>query len=249
MPPTRATRAACQRRGGCLRVYHYHVRKAGGTSINQMFLALSGLAGVSAYQRLVRAPRHRLLAGGRTFVGWNKQLIEQGRFDYAFSHLPAHRLRLPPGTFTITCLRDPVSRVVSHYRMLLEARASADPPSWFADEADWLGDSLGDFIKRLPPEHLLNQLYMFSAGFDVEEAADNIRSCGFHWRTEAFTAGALRLRQRLGWPIEPVHTRRSSVAVDITRAERSRLRRLLEPEYQLLAALSACPARAQLVSA
>jgi hypothetical protein len=52
------------------------------------------------------------------------ELIATGDYFFASSHDPAYRLQVPPGTYTVTILRDPLSRVISYYSYLLWARAN-----------------------------------------------------------------------------------------------------------------------------
>ena len=75
---------------GCKRVYHFHVRKTAGTSLNSAFWALGGfdLGAIS--------DRQAVEGNGLRFVRGNRRLIEEGDYFFANSHLPAHELRLPP---------------------------------------------------------------------------------------------------------------------------------------------------------
>jgi hypothetical protein len=85
-----------------------------------MFLSLSGCNPASLYNQLATARGYRLLNGGMIYVGWDVDRINKGNYFYGFSHIPLHKLDLPEGTFTITCFRDPVKRVVSHYSWSIE---------------------------------------------------------------------------------------------------------------------------------
>ena len=217
------------------RIYFYHVRKAGGTSINHMFLG-----GKPVYSRLSKTHHYRMLNNDRVFVGWNQRIIEQGYYFYAFSHIPAHQLTLPPDTFTFTCLRDPARRVVSHYKMLLEtAHGLAPEHESFTEESTWMGENFGDFLDRIPREHLLNQLYMFSPSFDPDEAYDRITNCAHWFLTEQFEAGIATLSEKLGLDLKPLHTRRTSIDPQLTTADHARLREVLAPEYVLYERLQA----------
>lgn len=131
------------------RIYNCHIRKTGGTSLNRMFLGANGGDGRDAYQYLVSAPQNRIIRE-KVIVGWNKKLIEEGVYFYAFSHIPFHQLDLPSGTYKLVCFRDPVKRVISHYTMLLEESFKENPSPWFYREKGWLGDSFEDFIDILP---------------------------------------------------------------------------------------------------
>ena len=100
---------------GYKRIYFVHIRKTGGTSFNHMFLSLSGEDSKSLYSQLCRTRENRILSNGLIYVGWNTRHINKGNYFYGFSHTPLHKLDLPNETFTVSCFRDPVRRVVSHY--------------------------------------------------------------------------------------------------------------------------------------
>jgi hypothetical protein len=222
---------------GFRRVYLVHIRKTGGTSLNHMLLSLGQPDHRSLYLELAAARGHRLERGGKVFVGWNVRLINRGDYFYAFSHAPLHAVRLPEDTFTVASLRDPVRRVVSHYRMLMEyARNRSDHPC-MRTEGAWLGSSFRDFVRAVPKEHLLRQLYTFSASFDVDEAAERAAGLSHRIFVEDFDDGVRVMNERTGLSLEPVHLRKTTVPVDVRRDEMEELRERLAPEYDFLEAL------------
>ncbi len=221
------------------RIYLYHVQKTGGTSLNHIFLSLGGEDSRAVYDRLGKENgRRRTVSGGKIYVGWDKRLIERGHYFYAFSHLPKYRLNLPAKTFTITCLRDPKQRVLSQYKEYLAFRINniQHADRVFSDK--WLGSSFGDFLKNIPKETLLQQLYMFSHNFDVAEAVESILSCSFFFRTEQFDAGCAELSKKLVIPFQPIHLRKAPIEVDIPERDLKCLESAVEPEYRLLEALN-----------
>jgi hypothetical protein len=102
---------------GYERIYHYHVRKTAGTSLDTAFWALGGpeLAALASSEAVRGA---RTGANGLTFVRHDTRLIAAGDYFYASSHEPAHQVKVPPGTYTVTILRDPAARAISYYRYL-----------------------------------------------------------------------------------------------------------------------------------
>lgn len=240
---------------GYKRIYHYHIRKTGGTSLNQMFLALSGQRGEVLYETLgdrvyeekpveslnnrPRSPNRPVVVNDKVFVGWNKRLIEQGYYFYAFSHLPAHELKLPDRTFTVTCLREPVSRMVSLYNMLTYYHDNKFPHPGMVEQSRWLGNSFSDFLLRVPRRELFGQLHMFSKTLSLDEALENIIKCSHYFFAEDFLMGVQQLSEKLNLPLQPIHVRKTSQRAPITPAEMERLRSIVEPEVKLYERLRA----------
>ena len=198
-----------------------------------MFLALGGERGEEVYTRLLESRNHIQISGPRVYVGWDKYLIEKGVYFFAFSHLPAHRLRLPTQTFTVTCLRDPVQRILSHYRMLLEYKLNKVPHPCMKVEGKWLGDGIDAFIRNVPDEHLLNQVFMFSKSIDPVEALDRIMSCDHVIFTEDFANGVEKLGDKLHLGLKPIHTRKTDITVDIKEHHLDALQERLKPEVDM----------------
>jgi len=224
---------------GKRRIYHYHIRKTGGSSLNYMFLALAGEDPEKAYARLAKKENHRLVTGKRVYVGWNVSLIEGGNFFYAFSHTPAHKMSLPKNTFTLTCFRDPVRRVISLYNMLRFYRENDIAHPCMRVQGKWLGKNFGTFIRKVPQNHLSRQLFMFSKNFNVEEALENIEKVDYFFFTENFENGVAELNRRLQLPLTPLHIKKAKTAYEILDSEKNELRELLSQEYEMIERLKA----------
>ncbi len=167
------------------RIYHFHIRKSAGTSINAAFWRLGG-------KSLADAGRDSLMvAGDYVFVRHNRDLIKAGNYHYANSHAPYWEFRLPENTFTFTVFRDPVQRLISQYRYYHfnvhhpDAHLLDPMNSNVIRFKDWLGNSFGDFLDLFPRKYLQNQLFMFSEKLDINEALENVRklSC-FYFNDE-----------------------------------------------------------------
>ncbi len=228
--------------GGARRVYLYHVRKTAGTALATAFMALGGEDPAAVYARLGPRP-HVTRSGDRVYATYEAAVLRRGDYFFGWSHQPWWHLDLPGRTFTVTVLRDPVERVVSLYRYLADPASDAGLPfpAPGSDRA-WAADGFGPFLDRLPPGTLCNQLYTFSRDLEPGEAAERIRATSLWFFTADFAAGLAELGRRLDLPLVPHRARVSTPSGDgPTAAERARLRRALEPEYELLARLRARP--------
>jgi len=225
------------------RVYHFHVRKTAGTSLNAAFWALGGLD----LQEV--AGEQEIEGNGLRYVRGNRQLIEAGDYFFANSHRPAHALRLPPATYTITILRDPAARVVSYYRYLLWARANrrAKEAEPFIEEvvaeSSFLDRRLlphrrrvafRDFLERAPAERLLTQLHMFSARLDPGEAAEGALACSATCFTETYPEDLKRVAADLRLDLSEKRERSFGEKVELSEEENELLRERLAPEYAMI---------------
>jgi hypothetical protein len=217
------------------RVYHFHIRKTAGTSLDAAFWNLAGL------DFLEFGKKTRVCRNGLIIVRGDKRRIEAGHYFYASSHLPAHCITLPEKTFTVVILRDPLARILSHYRYLLwrrnDPRAAEHEPFFeeLEPELPWLGQSFGDFLSRIPREHLLRQLYMFSDNYQVDEAVERIAGVSAVGFTETFAHSLASISTCLDLPLAVKHERRFSYSINPNDSELEGARSLLEPEFELLA--------------
>ncbi|MEO1093936.1 MAG: sulfotransferase family 2 domain-containing protein [Cyanobacteria bacterium J06638_28] len=216
------------------RIYHYHIRKSAGTSLNSAFWNLAGLT----FQDIGRQPVvHK---GKFIFVRHSKKLINRGHYFYGSSHNAAHKLSLPDKTFTITILRDPLKRLLSYYRYLSYIRydplASAKEP-FFQEvykESKCLGGSFSEFLEKLHKRRLISQLYMFSETYDIDEATERIVQCSAVCFTETFSSDLAHLSQRLKLSLVENRDRSFKQAVEISASDLALARDALADEFQLI---------------
>ncbi len=174
---------------GIRRVYCYHVRKTAGTSLNRSFLALGGEEPLEVERRMATSTFGRTSSGEYTFAAHYKRALERGNYFYGWTHRPAHMIALPPETFTVTILRDPLKRAVSYYTYLV---GGDEPNSAFGvapAEQSLAANGFSAFLDVVPKEHLLRQLYMFSPHFDPADAAERIARCSFTFWTDRYEEG------------------------------------------------------------
>ena len=219
--------------GNYKRIYHYHIRKSAGTSLNSAFWRLANLD----LKEMGR--RSRVCKNGFIFVRHNPVLINQGNYFYANSHNPAYRVSLPSKTFTITILRDPLKRLISYYRYLnyvkFEPLASQTEPYYqeVLKQADILGQSFEVFLQNIPKRDLLNQLYMFSKTYDGHEALETILQCNAVCFTETFSQDLSTLNERLSLSLQERRDRSFKLEVQIHPSEIEQAREMLNEECKL----------------
>ena len=168
------------------------------------------------------------------FRGLESKVNQQRKLLFRISHIPWDKLRLPPNTFTISCFRDPVRRIISHHSMLMNFLVNKIPHPCMREEGKWLGNSFDDFIDRIPKKHLLNQLYMFSKDFNINQAIERIKKISFYFFTEDFEEGIKQLNSKTGLNLQPIHILENSYKASISETSKRRLKEMLEDEYLLL---------------
>lgn len=224
---------------GSARVYCYHIRKTAGTSLYLSFMALGGEDPVEVWRRITSGRLPRTISGDYSYVANSRALLAEGAYFFGRSHRAAADQPLPPRTFTVTVLRDPIDRVRSYYDYLVTGDLASTPGRVANRERRIAGDGFDAFLDRVPPGDLLNQLAMFSPRFDVSEAVDRIASCSSVFFTEGFATGLAALGQRLDLPLEVHRSRVGQQRTVLTDGQRERLRSRLEPEYEMLDRLGA----------
>jgi len=199
-----------------------------------MFLSLAGEDSGSLYTSLVKAKGYRICRNGLVYVGWNPRLINKGNYFYAFSHNPIYKLDIPKRTFTVSCFRDPIKRIVSHYSNLTYYRDNNINHPCMKREGPWLGSGFDDFIQRMPKEHMLNQLYMYSSNFDINEAVKRVSELSYYFFIDDFDNGINQINKQTGLNLEPIHIRKSDNSVPIAEESMAKLRGMLDDEYEFI---------------
>ncbi|MEO0794576.1 MAG: hypothetical protein AAFX93_05425 [Verrucomicrobiota bacterium] len=231
--PEPSYRAPVSIPGGNERIYHVHIRKTAGSSINHAFMAASGGDDQKIYDDIIAAPDHLVECNGFVYQGWEFEKIQAGNYFFAFSHNPFWGLNLPPKTFTITCFRDPIKRVLSHYKMLKHYEESKIDHPCMKTEGAWMGSSLEDFAHNIPGDRLLNQLFMFSEALDIQEALNSCQKIDRILFTENLQENLDDLGKYLGLTLPTQHRKKTSDRPFPDQAIET-LRERLDPEYRFL---------------
>lgn len=226
------------------RIYHWHIRKCAGTGFNLRFISTACNSNIDLAEKIrlaVHRSGGRAEYGGKVFASWNKRILESGNYFYGHSHIPYHQLSLPGNTFTLTTLRDPVSRVVSHYKMICKYSSMNIHHPCMRVEGQWLGSSgtLSEFDSNMPKKHLMAQLYHYSSSFSAEEACDCLASVNFVSRVEDLDAKGFSELNRIipSLNFAPGKVRASSADSRLISSDDiDHLRELLDLEYRFLEA-------------
>lgn len=219
---------------GYERVYLHHIRKTGGSSLTASFLALGGEDPLAVEQR-IRDGWLKVTRTGDFVVTRRCGALQRGLYFFGWSHNPAWNIRLPERTFTVTILRDPAARVVSHYRYLADPRAD-ESQAYPAKqrERQMAADGFDRFLDRISEAELLGQLQMFSPTREPQEAAERIRECSLVFGLDQMESGLVILSELIGHRLSLRHERRSVEKFQPSEAQAARLREALAPEYALM---------------
>ena len=235
---------------GKRRIYHYHIRKTAGTSLNVAFFSEHGSDESKDVHRRLSKNRFNLRAINRdeVFVGWDPNLLAGGNYYYGFSHIPMHEIEVPKDTYTVTIFRDPVKRLTSHFNMLFHHIKTADTVTTdhalpadinysaavVNQEKAFASLDLDQFLDKVPKLHSQRQLYMFSKSFNVDEACENVMGLDCVMFTESFSEDIKRLAADLNRKLE-VHREKSYTNKCIPSPEQiSRMTEMMHAEYQML---------------
>lgn len=140
-------------------IYHFHVQKTGGSSINKAFEKISkGL--------------------GKKYVRWSSpDILNKKNVFYAHQHISIRST--PSHTLAITVLREPVSRLFSRYRHILWlAKGWKNGSKTHKNLSSLYGEVLKRdfewFLKTAPEREIQHILTVFGKNF--EKALKNIEN-------------------------------------------------------------------------
>ncbi len=222
---------------GLERIYHVHIRKTAGTSVNAAFWELGN-------KNLDDIKRKTLFLGNEfIFVRNDRELVCDGNYFFANSHIPFWKLELPPKTYTFCFMRDPVERLVSLYKyygwiISVDPKIGKSEEPYYAhvlrEAKDFIGGSFTDFVGRLDKEHLLSQVHMFSENYDPEEAFARINELSAVFFQSEFETAIQKLNSTLGLNLNVRHDRKSEIDTNFTLSteELNFVKEKLKVEYE-----------------
>ena len=220
------------------RLYHYHIRKTAGTSVNSAFVSSSPLRQEKYFRLLHARSPHIIWNHGRPVVGWDKEFFERGSFFFGFSHIPYWDIIIPERTFSFTVVRDPLERLLSYYKMLRLYQVSRKwsmidaPHAELDQEVEYIRDNFQEFLNHLPRQHLLNQLYMFSQDFKVDVAIDNASKIDRIYESSNLSLMVREMNLRFGMTLSIPEINRSDFRLNLGALDISKARSALGLEYE-----------------
>lgn len=226
-------------------VYHLHIRKTGGRSVHHAVFKLAGGDPVQTHKLLNQNSGRVLDVGGYKLCGWPRDLTLE--FDYAYAHHPLYRLQgVTNRLFMMCCLRDPVERFLSHWKMLrdyAEVRgAYATPHPGLEAELKYYNPDPVKFFHNLPMFDRLTQLHMFSETGNLEEASRAVSRMRLILEIEDLGVGVQTLLKHFGQDANEIpHVGASTPSADIEQAATKVLRASFESEYRFLDAARSAP--------
>lgn len=216
-------------------ILFYHIRKTGGTSINYSFFSLVSHNPNEVYNQIRKSDSKSLQLDGIVFQGPNLSKLNEGGFTYGYSHFPYEDIVLKDDKlFEFTVFRDPLERIISHYKMLLRYKNIGVQKWWLANELDWLGNSFFDFFENLPKERKFNQLYTFNKQYNIKSALENVNRLDYYFFFENYNEGLEKLSYLLELNLNERNDKKSKSIFSLTPLEKIEYRKKLNIEYQFL---------------
>lgn len=183
------------------KIYHFHLMKTGGTSLNDGIISSHYKDTMNWHSDMYKYPDCRIITDKKIFVSFNYLLIHLGLFHYGFSHRPYHQTRLPKGTYSITCIRDPLLRNYSRYKHIKKNINEKNFQAHTASELNAAEGSFGNYLELISDREMCNQLYFYSNNGNVCEAIDNLSKVNFILRNECFAEDINVLNKKIGLEI------------------------------------------------
>ncbi len=214
-------------------VYFFHVRKAGGTSINYAFLKLFfGKEYKKFYRKIGLSKLNRIVnPEKKVIIGWNRFLINFSNFSYAWSHHAYENLMLNSSIFKFVILRDPVERIISYYKEFLQNK---NHPA-FKKIKNIKVNNIIDFISLLPDSIICNQMYLFSKKFNLLDAKKNLNKLNLILFQKDFKVSGYRKLEKILniKKLKFKHERKSKIVVNITKKEKDLIKKKVQKDYLL----------------
>ena len=140
---------------------------------------------------------------------------------------------------SFTVARDPISRTFSYYKEYLEELSrdnvttsihelSPKSDSELSERKEW---TFEDFIKALPNERKVEQVYYFSKTFDVNEAIENIEKLSSVVICEKNKKGISSISKHIGLDLKVPHGFSRNSSYKISKREMEFARKELALEY------------------
>ena len=220
------------------RIYHYHVPKSGGTTLNMTIYKSYGYIfdknnlHNNFSEQASNLVSRSIKINNKVFLDHNKFLINRGHFYYAWSHYPYHEIFPHSDSFTVTTIRNPVNRVISLYKHSLNL--TNDSTDKHQKELFLLkSDNILDFVKKLPVYHRYGSLYFYSKKLDINEAFENLKTISEIVLDFDFDSVKSTFFERFNINLEFERENISEISYEPTKDEIIVLENLLEKEIEL----------------
>lgn len=213
-------------------IYFNHIRKTAGTSLISEVIQQLGMNPDLVLNEVYDKKTHRYLGGDGVVVGYNQRLLNHAAYDFGFSHLPLWSFKFTKKPFVFSVLREPVARLVSHFRMLAGMLERNESHVCLKDEGDWAKDGFDSFLEQVPRSHAEAQLFNFSESYSVDEAVKSANELNCLLFLESLPEDIERLSVKLGFEMSLRTRNKSSTQAEISEASLDRAREMLTDEIK-----------------
>lgn len=219
--------------------YLYHTEKSGGRSIIHSFLHSVMDEGLVFDDKENLSDLYRELCGKRRdfgnkyFHAW-QGVIKKCKHNslFGFSHLPYNEVVTPKGTFKIAIIREPLERLLSHYRMLVRFGKENKGYETKSDTPAYIKNGFNSFIEVFPERFMQHQLWFWSNTFNIKEAISNIKKCNVIISTERMSEGIDKINKISGLELKCFHAGVGNKEPILTDKQTGILKQRLSKEYQ-----------------